>query len=219
MTTPAWSSSPSTSCSSPRPSPAASACPAASAGSGCWKSSTRITEGQGTRKDLRHHQGDLRADDEQRRCAAWASARPGRSWRRCGSSRRSSSPTSTRRLCPAGQCKPLVRAKCINTCPAGVDTPAYLALIAQGRYAEGLAIHRERNPFAADLRAGLPGVLRDQVPPRRDRRAVAVRLVKRFMADHETREALDARADRHARAARGRRQDRRSPSSAPARPA
>jgi len=44
-------------------------------------------------------------------------------------------------ICPSGQCKKLVRAKCINTCPAGVDTPAYLALIAQGRYAEGLAIH------------------------------------------------------------------------------
>ena len=41
------------------------------------------------------------------------------------------------KLCLAGQCKPLVRAKCINTCPAGVDTPAYLALVAQGRYAEG----------------------------------------------------------------------------------
>ncbi len=53
------------------------------------------------------------------------------------------------KTCPAGQCKPLVRAKCINACPAGVESPAYLALVAQGRYAEGLEIHRQRNPFAS----------------------------------------------------------------------
>ena len=51
-------------------------------------------------------------------------------------------------LVRAGAPRALVRARCINACPAGVDTPAYLALVAQGRYAEGLAIHRRRNPFA-----------------------------------------------------------------------
>jgi NADH-quinone oxidoreductase subunit F len=49
---------------------------------------------------------------------------------------------------PAGVCKGLVRALCVNRCPAGVDSPAYLALVAQGRYAEGLAVHRDANPLA-----------------------------------------------------------------------
>ncbi|MFN2166469.1 MAG: NADH-ubiquinone oxidoreductase-F iron-sulfur binding region domain-containing protein, partial [Anaerolineae bacterium] len=34
--------------------------------------------------------------------------------------------------CPAGICKPLVRARCINACPADVDVPSFVALIAQG---------------------------------------------------------------------------------------
>jgi len=49
--------------------------------------------------------------------------------------------------CPAGACQPLVRARCTNACPAEVDVPSYVALVAQGRYAEGLEIHRRQNPF------------------------------------------------------------------------
>ena len=64
------------------------------------------------------------------------------------------------KICPAGQCKPLVRAKCINACPAGVDSPAYLALVAQGRYAEGPGDPPPAQPVRADLRARLPGLLR-----------------------------------------------------------
>ena len=41
------------------------------------------------------------------------------------------------RKCPAGACKELVEARCMNACPAGVDVPTYIALTAQGRYAEG----------------------------------------------------------------------------------
>jgi NADH-quinone oxidoreductase subunit F len=51
--------------------------------------------------------------------------------------------------CPAGSCKSLVRARCTNACPAKVDVPAFIALVAQGNYAEGLEVHRERNPFAS----------------------------------------------------------------------
>jgi len=35
----------------------------------------------------------------------------------------------------------------LNACPAGV-TSAYVSLAAEGRFAEALAVHRERNPFA-----------------------------------------------------------------------
>jgi NADH-quinone oxidoreductase subunit F len=89
------------------------------------------------------------------------------------------------KTCLAGQCKPLVRAKCINTCPAGVDTPAYLAKIAQGRYAEGLAIHRERNPFALICGRACPAFCEAKCRRSEIDDAVAVRHVKRFMADHE----------------------------------
>jgi len=89
------------------------------------------------------------------------------------------------KLCAAGQCKPLVRAKCVNACPAGVDTPAYLALIAQGRYAEGLEIHRQRNPFALICGRACPAFCETKCRRGEIDDPIAIRLVKRFMADHE----------------------------------
>jgi len=51
--------------------------------------------------------------------------------------------------CPAGTCPELVRAPCINACPAGVNVPGFVSLIGEQRYAEALRLHRERNPFAS----------------------------------------------------------------------
>jgi NADH-quinone oxidoreductase subunit F len=144
----------------------------------------RITEGKGVRKDL-----DLiREISEQVMSSSL-----------CGLGQRTPGPVMAalrffeeefiahidRKLCLAGQCKPLVRAKCINTCPAGVDTPAYLAMIAQGRYAEALAIHRERNPFALICGRACPAFCEAKCRRGEIDDAVAVRHVKRFMADHE----------------------------------
>jgi NADH-quinone oxidoreductase subunit F len=53
------------------------------------------------------------------------------------------------RKCPAGVCPSLVRAPCQNGCPAGVNVPGFVSLVAERRYAEGLKLHRDRNPFAA----------------------------------------------------------------------
>ncbi len=89
------------------------------------------------------------------------------------------------KICPAGQCKPLVRAKCINACPAGVESPAYLALVAQGRYAEGLEIHRQRNPFALVCGRVCPAFCEQKCRRGEIDEPIAIRLVKRFMADQE----------------------------------
>ena len=75
---------------------------------------------------------------------------------------------------------------CRLACPAGVNAHAYVSLVAQGRYAEALEIERAGNPFPAMLgricthpcevdctRAGLDD-------------AVAVRPLKRFLADWES---------------------------------
>jgi len=51
--------------------------------------------------------------------------------------------------CPAGVCQALFRSPCQNACPAGIDVPGYLYLIAQGRHQEAVALIRERNPLAA----------------------------------------------------------------------
>ena len=51
--------------------------------------------------------------------------------------------------CRAGVCPALVYAPCSSACPANVDIPGYVSLVAEKRYAEALRLHRERNPFAA----------------------------------------------------------------------
>ena len=52
-----------------------------------------------------------------------------------------------RRKCPAAVCREMVGAPCRHTCPAGVDVPRYVRLIASGRYADALDVVRERIPF------------------------------------------------------------------------
>jgi NADH-quinone oxidoreductase subunit F len=85
--------------------------------------------------------------------------------------------------CPAGVCQSLVRAPCVNECPAGVDSPAYLALVAQGRYAEGLAVHRDANPFALVCGRVCPAFCERKCRRGRLDEPISIRLIKRFMAD------------------------------------
>jgi NADH-quinone oxidoreductase subunit F len=87
--------------------------------------------------------------------------------------------------CPAGTCPDLVRARCLNACPAGVDIPAYVALVAQGRYAEALEIHRERNPLALICGRVCPAFCEAKCRRGDVDESIAIRMVKRFMADQE----------------------------------
>jgi NADH-quinone oxidoreductase subunit F len=87
--------------------------------------------------------------------------------------------------CPAGTCKELVRARCTNACPAGVDIPSYISLIAQGNYSEALEIHRERNPFALSCGRVCPAFCEEKCRRGDVDEPVAIRMAKRFMADHE----------------------------------
>ncbi|OQB26156.1 MAG: NADP-reducing hydrogenase subunit HndC [Chloroflexi bacterium ADurb.Bin180] len=87
--------------------------------------------------------------------------------------------------CPAGACKALVRAPCTNACPAGVDVPSYVTLISQGKYAEGLAVHRQRNPFALVCGRVCPAFCESRCRRGEIDEPVAIRQLKRFMADQE----------------------------------
>jgi NADH-quinone oxidoreductase subunit F len=87
--------------------------------------------------------------------------------------------------CPAGVCKELVRARCVSACPAGVDVPSYIALIAQGRHAEGLEIHRQANPFPLVCGRVCPAFCESRCRRGDIDEPIAIRSAKRFMADHE----------------------------------
>jgi NADH-quinone oxidoreductase subunit F len=89
------------------------------------------------------------------------------------------------RRCPAGVCAALVRAKCANACPAEVDVPSFVALAAQGRYAEALEVHRRRNPFAQICGRVCPAFCEAKCRRGELDQPVAIRQIKRFLADHE----------------------------------
>lgn len=89
-----------------------------------------------------------------------------------------------RKYCRAAACEALARAPCAHACPAGVNVPQYLALIAEGHPEAAVDIIRRRNPFVS-----VCGRVCDHPCERRCRRAeldepLAIRALKRFAADH-----------------------------------
>mgnify|MGYP001049406640 CR=1 FL=1 len=87
--------------------------------------------------------------------------------------------------CRAGSCLALTRARCTNACPAEVDVPSYVSLVAQGRYAEALKVHRLRNPFALICGRVCPAFCEPSCRRGDIDEPIAIRAIKRFMADHE----------------------------------
>jgi len=89
------------------------------------------------------------------------------------------------RHCPAGVCPGLVRAPCQSTCPAGVDVPGFISLVGERRYAEALRLHRNRNPFASICGRVCFHTCESKCRRATLDRPVAIRGIKRFMADQE----------------------------------
>ena len=85
--------------------------------------------------------------------------------------------------CPANSCEALITTTCSSACPAHVNVPEYVGLIAERRFAEALEVIRRRNPFpsvcgrACDHPCELFCRRGDLDEP------VAVRHLKRFVAD------------------------------------
>jgi NADH-quinone oxidoreductase subunit F len=87
--------------------------------------------------------------------------------------------------CVAGVCPELVRAPCQNACPAGVDVPGYVSLIAEKRYDEALKLHRERNPFVSICSRVCFHPCESKCRRSTLDEALSVRALKRFLADQE----------------------------------
>jgi len=87
--------------------------------------------------------------------------------------------------CPAGVCPELVRAPCQSACPANVDVPGFISLVGQGRIAEALRLHRERNPFAAVCARVCFHTCEDKCRRGMVDEALSIRGIKRFMVDEE----------------------------------
>jgi len=87
--------------------------------------------------------------------------------------------------CEAGVCAGLVRAPCQSACPAAVDVPGFVSLVGEGRYAEALKLHRERNPFAAICARVCFHTCEDRCRRSSIDESVSIRAIKRFMVDQE----------------------------------
>ena len=87
--------------------------------------------------------------------------------------------------CVAGVCPQLVRAPCQSACPASVDVPGFVSLVAEKRYAEALKLHRERNPFAAICARVCFHTCEDKCRRATIDDPVSIRGTKRFMVDQE----------------------------------
>jgi NADH-quinone oxidoreductase subunit F len=87
--------------------------------------------------------------------------------------------------CRAGVCAALVNAPCSSACPASVDIPGYVSLVAEKRYAEALRLHRERNPFAAVCSRVCFHTCEDKCRRSTLDEPVSIRGIKRFMVDQE----------------------------------
>jgi NADH-quinone oxidoreductase subunit F len=85
--------------------------------------------------------------------------------------------------CVACQCDALVKAPCSHTCPAGVDTSSYVALVADGQFKDAMAVHMERNPFPSICGRVCHHPCEAMCKRAELDEAVSVASIKRFMAD------------------------------------
>lgn len=86
--------------------------------------------------------------------------------------------------CPAAVCKGLVKAPCSHVCPAGVDVPRYIRLIAERKYDKALSVIKESIPFPSVC--GYVCFHPCEAKCRRGQldEPIAIRALKRFVADH-----------------------------------
>lgn len=88
------------------------------------------------------------------------------------------------KYCLAGVCSELFISPCENTCPAGINVPGYMALVAAGRFLDAYQLIRQENPFPA-----VCGRICTRPCEMKCRRgttdeAIAIADIKRFVADY-----------------------------------
>jgi len=79
--------------------------------------------------------------------------------------------------------EPPARAPCSLRCPAGIDAPRYVRLIAEGRFAEAAAVIRNTTPFALTLGYACSGPCEETCNRAGLDDPLAVRALKRFACE------------------------------------
>jgi NADH-quinone oxidoreductase subunit F len=145
---------------------------------------TRITDGEGTMQDLDTIQ-DIATGMQTGALCALGQLTPGPILSSLRYFRDEFEAHILDKRCPAGVCQELVMARCINACPAEIDIPSWIALVAQGKTAEGLEIHRRKNPFVLTCGRICPAFCETRCRRGDIDEPIAIRQIKRYMADQE----------------------------------
>ncbi len=88
------------------------------------------------------------------------------------------------KYCRAGVCSELFISPCENTCPANVNVPGYMSLIAAGRFIDAYNLIRQENPFPAVCGRICTRPCESKCRRRTLDEAVAICDLKRFVADY-----------------------------------
>ena len=89
-----------------------------------------------------------------------------------------------KKYCRAGVCSELFISPCENTCPANVNVPGYLALVAAGRFMDAYNLIRQENPFPAVCGRICTRPCESKCRRSSVDEAVAICDLKRFVADY-----------------------------------
>ncbi len=88
------------------------------------------------------------------------------------------------KYCRAGVCADLFISPCENTCPANVNVPGYLSLIAAGRFIDAYELIKQENPFPAVCGRICTRPCESKCRRSAIDEAVAICDLKRFVADY-----------------------------------
>ncbi|MGI6622177.1 MAG: FAD-dependent oxidoreductase [Clostridiaceae bacterium] len=89
-----------------------------------------------------------------------------------------------KKYCRAGVCSELFISPCENTCPANVNVPGYISLVAAGRFIDAYNLIRQENPFPAVCGRICTRPCESKCRRRTLDEAVAICDLKRFVADY-----------------------------------
>jgi NADH-quinone oxidoreductase subunit F len=92
-----------------------------------------------------------------------------------------------RKRCPAVVCRELISSPCQHLCPISAEAPAYIALIAQGRFQEAFESITKDNPLPNVCARVCHHPCESRCLARQSGGALAVRALKRFAVDYAIR--------------------------------
>jgi len=87
--------------------------------------------------------------------------------------------------CPAVVCRGIISSPCQYMCPLHTDVPAYLTLIAMGRFKEALEVVRRTNPLPLICGRVCMAHCTQKCRSKESGEAIAIRELKRFLTDWE----------------------------------